>query len=152
MHSSLWGTLTAGAAGTSWYFGGLDMPNNDMAAEDFRARDQWWTISNNARQFFLDHLPYWEMKNHDELLSNQKAFCFAKKDEIYVVYLPKGESTDLAIGNGAYTIAFYDPKKGGKLFDKQNEGWKITKPNSVSLSAYNGRTNKDWVIVIKRNG
>lgn len=150
MRTSLWGSLMAGAAGTSWYFGGLDTPNNDMAAENFRARDQWWTISNNARQFFVDHLPYWEMKNHDELVSNGKAYCFAKKNEIYVVYLPKGETTDLAIGDGAFTIAFYDPKEGGKLYDKQNEGWKITKPNSVELSAYNGQKNKDWVIVIMR--
>ncbi len=150
MRTSLWGSLMAGAAGNSWYFGGLDTPNNDMAAENFRARDQWWGISNNARRFFVDHLPYWEMRNHDELLSNQKAFCFAKKDEIYVVYLPKGETTDLAIGDGAFTIAFYDPKEGGKLYDKQNEGWKITKSNSVEVSAYNGQKNKDWVIVIKR--
>ena len=151
MRTSLWGSLMAGGAGTSWYFGGLDIPNNDMAAEDFRARDQWWTISNNARSFFVDHLPFWEMQNQDELLSNKKAFCFAKKDEIYAVYLPKGEVTDLKIGDGAFTIAFYDPKEGGKLYDKQNEGWKITKPNSVSLSAYNGQTKKDWVIVIMRN-
>ena len=151
MRTSLWGSLMAGGGGTSWYFGGLDAPNNDMAAENFRARDQWWSISNNARQFFVDHLPYWEMNGHDELLSNKKAFCFAKKDEIYVVYLPKGEVTDLAIGDGAFTIAFYDPKEGGKLYDKQNEGWKITKPNSVELSAYNGQTSKDWVIVIMRN-
>jgi hypothetical protein len=148
MRTSLWGSLMAGGAGNSWYFGGLDTPNNDMAAENFRARDQWWTISNNARSFFVDHLPFWEMRNHDELLSNQKAFCFAKKDEIYVVYLPKGETTDLEIGEGAFTIGFYDPKEGGKIYDKQNEGWEITKPNSVSLSAYNGQKNKDWVIVI----
>jgi len=150
MRSSLWGSLMAGAAGSSWYFGGLDAPNNDMAAENFRARDQWWSISNNARKFFVDHLPFAEMKSHDELLSNKKAYCFAKKDEIYVVYLPKGESTDLVIGDGAFTIAFYDPKEGGKLYDKQNEGWKITKPNSVELSAYNGQKNIDWVIVIMR--
>ena len=90
------------------------------------------------------------MQNQDELLSNEKAYCFAKKDEFYVVYLPKNEQTDLQIGDGAFTIAFYDPKKGGMLLDKQNEGWKITKPNSVELSAYNGQVDKDWVIVIKR--
>ena len=150
MHTSLWGSLMAGGGGTSWYFGGLDGPNNDMAAEDFRARDQWWTITNNARQFFINHLPFWEMQNHDELLNNKKAFCFAKKNEVYVVYLPKGENTDLAIGDGAFSIAFYDPKAGGKLYDMQNEGWKITKPNSVSLSAYNGQKNKDWVILIMK--
>ncbi|MGB7395954.1 MAG: DUF5060 domain-containing protein [Pricia sp.] len=150
MRSSLWGSLLSGAAGTSWYFGGLDTANNDMAAEDFRARDAWWTISNNAKQFFYDHLPFWEMQNYDTLLSNPKAYCFAQKDEIYVVYLPKGETTDLQIGDGAFTIAFYDPKEGGMLHDKQNEGWKITKPNSVELSAYNGQAEKDWVIVIKR--
>lgn len=150
MRSSLWGSLMAGAAGTSWYFGGLDGPNNDMAAEDFMARDRWWTISSNAKRFFNDHLPFWEMQGHDELLNNKKAFCFAKKDEIYVVYLPKGEKTDLQIGDGAFTIAFYDPIEGGMLYDKQNEGWKITKPNSVELSAYNGLKDKDWVIVIAR--
>ena len=151
MRSSLWGSIMSGAAGASWYFGGLDAPNSDMAAEDFRARDQWWTICTNAVQFFHDHLPFWKMQNHDELLSNDKAFCFAKKDEIYVVYLPKGESTDLKITNGAFSIAFYDPMKGGMLYDKQNEGWKITKPNSVELSAYNGQTDKDWVILIARS-
>ena len=150
MRSSLWGSLMAGAAGTSWYFGGLDVPNNDMAAEDFRVRDRWWTISSNANQFFNQHLPFSEMRGHDELLSNKKAFCFAKKDEIYVVYLPKGEQTDLQIGDGAFTIAFFDPMEGGMLYDKQNEGWKITKPNSVELSAYNGLKDKDWVIVIAR--
>ena len=150
MHSSLWGSLLSGGAGTSWYFGGLDAANNDLAAEDFRTRDQWWDITTNANNFFNDHLPFWEMQNHDELLSNEKAYCFAKKDEIYVVYLPKCEKTDLKIGDGAFTIAFYDPKAGGMLHDKQNEGWKITKPNSVELSAYNGQSEKDWVIVIMR--
>jgi hypothetical protein len=150
MHSSLWGSMLSGAAGTSWYFGGLDTSNNDMAAEDFRARDQWWNISNNAKQFFYDHLPFWEMQNHDELLSNPKAYCFAQKDQIYVVYLPKGETTDLQIGDGSFAIAFYNPKEGGMLHDKQNEGWKITKPNSVELSAYNGQSDKDWVILIAK--
>ncbi|HEA23221.1 hypothetical protein LCGC14_1034250 [marine sediment metagenome] len=150
MHSSLWGSLLSGGAGTSWYFGGLDTPNNDLSAEDFRTRDQWWDITVNAKKFFNDHLPFSEMQNQDELLSNEKAYCFAKKDEFYVVYLPKHEKTDLKIGDGAFTIAFYDPKVGGMLLDKQNEGWKITKPNSVELSAYNGQDDKDWVIVIKK--
>ena len=150
MHSSLWGSLMSGGAGTSWYFGSSDIPNNDLGAEDFRTRDQWWDISNNAKTFFNDYLPFWEMQNHDELLSNKKAYCFAQKDEFYLVYLPKNETTDLQIGDGAFMIAFYDPKKGGMLHDKENEGWKITKPNSVELSAYNGQSDKDWVIVIKR--
>ena len=62
MRTSLWGSLMAGAAGASWYFGGLDAPNNDMAAEDFRARDRWWSISTYAKKFFKDHLPFWEMR------------------------------------------------------------------------------------------
>lgn len=150
MHSSLWGSLMSGGAGTSWYFGSSDVSNNDLSAEDFRTRDQWWDVVSNAKHFFNDHLPFWEMQNHDDLLSNKKAYCFAKKDEIYVVYLPKFEKTDLKIGDGAFAIAFFDPKEGGKLHDKQNEGWKITKPNSVELSAYNGQSDKDWVIVIAR--
>lgn len=151
MRTSLWGSLMAGSAGNSWYFGGLDTPNNDMAAENFRARDKWWAISTIAKDFFENHLPYDEMECRDNLLSNKKAFCFAKKDEIYVVYLPKGETTDLQIGDGTYSIAFFDPMAGGKLRDRQNEGWKITKPNSVELSAYNGEKNKDWVILIGKS-
>lgn len=150
MKSCLWGAYMAGAAGTSWYFGGEDMPNNDLAAEDLRARHNWWTISNNAHHFFMDHLPFGEMQNHNELLSKGSAYCFAKRGEIYVVYLPKNQTTDLEIGDGNYAIAFYDPLAGGLLLDKPNQGWKITKANSVSLSAYDGQAHKDWVIVIKR--
>ena len=150
MKSSLWGAYMAGAAGTSWYFGGEDAPNNDLAAEDLRARHNWWTVSNHAHQFFEDHLPFGEMQNHNELLSNKEAFCFARRGEIYVVYLPKNQTTDLEIGDGNYAIAFYDPLAGGLLLDKPNQGWEITKANSVSLSAYDGLVHKDWVIVIKR--
>lgn len=151
MRTSLWGSLMAGSAGNSWYFGGLDTPNNDMAAENFRARDEWWRRSSVAKEFFETHLPFDDMECQDQLLSNKRAFCFAKKDELYLVYLPKGETTDLEIGDGAYTIAFFDPVEGGKLHDKPNEGWKITRPNSVELSAYNGEKHKDWVILIGKN-
>jgi hypothetical protein len=90
------------------------------------------------------------MENHNELLSNPKAFCFSKRGEIYAVYLPKAETTELEIGDGNYVIAFYDPVEGGLLLDKPNQGWEITKANSVSLSAYDGQKKKDWVIVIQR--
>ncbi len=150
MRTSLWGAYMGGAAGTSWYFGANDMPNNDLAAEDLRARENWWKISSNARQFFINHLPFDEMTNHDELLSNSRVYCFAKKGEIYAVYLPKNQTTELEIGDGNYAIAFYDPLEGGMLLDTPNQGWKITKANSVLLSSYGGAKNKDWVIVIIR--
>ncbi|MEM9142904.1 MAG: DUF5060 domain-containing protein [Bacteroidota bacterium] len=149
MKTSLWGTLMAGGAGTSWYFGGMDMPNNDMAAEDLRARDRWWEISDNARRFFQEHLPFWDMEGQDGLLGNPKAYCFAKKDEIYVVYLPKGETTDLALGDGHFTMAFYDPWKGGELH-KMDEAWQSDTAHSVKLSEYKGQRDRDWVIVVSR--
>ena len=124
--------------------------NNDLAAEDFRAREKWWQVSNTARQFFTDHVPFSSLSNHDELLSNPEAYCLAKVGEIYVVYLPKYQATELEIGDGNYIIAFFDPYGGGKLLDKKNQGWEITKANSVSLSAYDGQRHKDWVILIKK--
>ncbi len=150
MRSSLWGSYMAGGAGTSWYFGNADMAHNDLAAEDFRAREKWWQVSNTARQFFTDHVPFSSLSNHDELLSNPEAYCLAKVGEIYVVYLPKYQATELEIGDGNYIIAFFDPYGGGKLLDKKNQGWEITKANSVSLSAYDGQRHKDWVILIKK--
>ena len=62
MHTSMWGSLLSGGAGTSWYFGESDTPNNDLSAEDFRARDQWWDITANAKKFFNDHLPFWKCR------------------------------------------------------------------------------------------
>ena len=150
MRGKLWGSLMSGGAGNAWNISEVDTMQTDLNLERFKAYEPWWKISANAKQFFIDHLPFWEMQNHDELLSDETAYCFAKKDEIYLVYLPKCQTTDLQIGDGAYTIAFYDPRAGGKLYDKQNEGWKITKPNSVELTAYNGQRNKDWVIIIAK--
>jgi len=48
---ALWGTLLSGGAGVEWYFGAKH-PNNDLTSEDWRERDQLWTITNHARLFF----------------------------------------------------------------------------------------------------
>lgn len=150
MRSGLWGTYLAGGAGSSWYFGSQDMPSNELAGEDFRTHEKWLQITRTANKFFTDHVPFAGMENHYELVSNPQAYCLAKVGEIYVVYLPKYQTTELEIGDGNYIIAFFDPYEGGKLLDKKNQGWEVTKANSVSLSSYDGQRYKDWVILIKK--
>ncbi len=150
MKTTLWGSLMAGAAGNSW-----KVPKRQYIADgpldaNFREMDSWWQITQNATQFFTSHVNFTKMQSHDELLSNPAAFCLASVGEEYLVYLPEYEQTDLAIGDGNYVIAFFDPYRGGKLLDKKNQGWEITKANSVSLSAYDGQQHKDWVILIKK--
>lgn len=43
----LWGNLMAGGAGVEYYFG-YSFPDSDLTCEDFRSRDNMWTLSRYA--------------------------------------------------------------------------------------------------------
>lgn len=58
---ALWANLMAGGGGVEWYFG-YQRPHNDLDLEDFRSRDRLWDYTRFARQFFEEHLPFWEME------------------------------------------------------------------------------------------
>ncbi len=150
MKSILWKSLMAGAAGNSWRVVQQQLVTEGPYEVNFRTMAPWWQITQNAHEFFMNHVNFDKMQNHDELLSNPDAFCLASEGGEYLVYLPGYERTDLKIGDGNYVIAFFDPYRGGKLLDKKNQGWEITKANSVSLSAYDGQQHKDWLILIKK--
>lgn len=113
---ALWGTLLSGGAGVEWYFGAKH-PHNDLSSEDWRERNRLWEVSNIARVFFEENLPYWEMKPNHSLVNNPNAYCLVKQNEIYAIYLPeKGTYTiDLRDNNQSYSVYWYDPLKGGEL-------------------------------------
>jgi hypothetical protein len=145
----LWANLLAGGAGVEWYFG-YQFAHNDLDCEDWRSRDALWDQTRFALEFFHRHLPFWEMRHQDGLVSPAESFCFAKRGEVYAVYLPRGgeASLDLAGAEGAFRILWYDPRKGGEL--QQGSAREAGAPGKVSLGLPPEERARDWVVLIRR--
>ena len=71
-HEVLWGNLMAGGGGVEWYFGYRNH-NNDLGCEDWRSRDRMWDYTRFALDFF-EKIPFWKMKSHDELITDEKSY------------------------------------------------------------------------------
>ncbi|WP_308992172.1 DUF5060 domain-containing protein [Mariniflexile litorale] len=147
---TLWGNLMAGGAGVEYYFG-YKLTQNDIIAEDFRSRDKSWEYCKIALDFFKDNnIPFWEMKNENELVGNFSAdnsiYCFASKNELYLVYLPLGgkANLDMTLASGEFTLSWFNPRTGGSLSPETIIGG----GQSVLLSAPSEK--EDWLAVVKR--
>lgn len=145
---TLWGHLMAGGAGVEYYFG-YRLAENDLVAEDFRSRDRSWDYCRIALEFFeRERIPFWQMKNADELVGNpsrnNSRYGFALPGKLYLVYLPQGgEATlDLAGAAGAFSIAWFNPREGGEL----RHGPQVTGGAAVSLAAPDS---EDWLAVLR---
>ncbi len=143
---TLWGTLMAGGCGVEYYFG-YKLPQNDLIAQDYRSRDQSWDFARIAIAFFRDHkIPLGDMTCRDELIGNRKhdnsKYCLAKENELYLVYLPNGGSTDIKLPAGKFTVAWFNPRTG-----------EITKPSPMDGTTLSAADKEDWLAVIrKQNG
>jgi len=144
----LWANLMAGGAGVEWYFG-YNFDHNDLNCEDWRSRDHMWDLTRYAIDFFLDHLPFQEMKHHDELTANPNDYCFAAPGKVYAVYLPDGGSTSLDLGDSASTfkVKWYNPREGGPLADGTVKT--VHGPGIISIGDPPTDPDKDWTVVIK---
>jgi hypothetical protein len=150
---TLWGTLMAGGAGVEYYFG-YTLPENDLNCEDWRSRDKSWNFARIALEFFRDHkIPFWEMTSADELIGNPNndntRYCFAKQNEIYLVYLPTGGdcTIDLAQASGDFSLQWFNPRDGGPLEDgavRQLRAGQRIKFNAPTADG------KDWLAIIRR--
>jgi len=143
---ALWANLMAGGAGCEWYFG-YKYPHNDLTCEDFRSRENLWTQTRYARQFF-ERLPLERMRPEPKLVRPASAWCFAAPGEVYVVYLPEGGSTELALEPGNYTVHWYNPRRGGPLQvgsaqQVQGSGWR-------SLGQPPAEAQQDWAVLLRR--
>jgi len=145
----LWGNLMAGGAGVEWYFG-FTFPHNDLTCEDWRTRDHMWDLTRYALEFFRDHLPFARMAHHDELTSAAKDYCLAYPGEVYAVYLPDGEPTDLDLGpsTDTFLIRWFNPRTGGPL--QIGTLASTTGPGKVALGQPQEDTDRDWVALVKR--
>lgn len=147
---TLWGNLMAGGAGVEYYFG-YKLTQNDIIAEDFRSRDKSWDYCRIALDFFKENkIPFWEMKNEDELVGNfahdNSIYCFGSRSELYLVYLPHGgkATLDLTLAAGEYTISWFNPRTGGSLSAETAIGG----GQSTILVAPSEK--EDWLAVVKR--
>jgi hypothetical protein len=138
----------AGGYGVEWYFG-YKSPHSDLTCQDFRSRDLFWDQNRHARRFFENQIPFWKMEPADELTSDTISYCFASKDEVYVVFLPSGiETTSVDIGNSGkdFSIQWYNPREGGELQPGTIE--KVTANGIVQIGLPPFEKEKDWVALI----
>ena len=151
----LWGNLMAGGAGVDYYFG-YGLPDNDLVAENFRSREKSWEYGRIAIDFFhAQKIPFWEMANADALVGNDKhdnsRYCFAKANEVYLVYLPSGDtaSLDLSKATGQFGVSWFDPRNGGPL--KRGSISTVTGGASAALGEPPDNPAEDWLVVVRKN-
>jgi hypothetical protein len=115
--NALWGNLMAGGAGVEWYFG-YQHPHSDLTCQDYRVRGKMWKQSRIALEFFADHeIPFWDMANANEQLSQRDAYCLSQPGRLYLVYMKNGGQTalDLSDVDGVFEIQWFNPRDGGPL-------------------------------------
>lgn len=143
----LWGNLLGGGSGCEWYFG-YKYPHNDLNCEDWRSRERLWDQTRWALEFFQQQLPFTEMQPADELTAAGDDYCFAKPGEVYAVYLPAGDSTELELAQGRYSVRWYNPRQGGELAAGTVET--LSGPGRASLGRPAKDDGKDWVALVRR--
>jgi len=143
---ALWGSLMAGAGGAEWYFG-YRYPNNDLNCEDFRSRELWWKQTKIATDFFQHYLPFSQMKPANELVSPATGYCLVKAGDVYAVYLPKVEPTEITLPEGKYLVKWFNPRIDGKLVDG---AIKTLNGGKVSFGMPPAEPEKDWVVLITK--
>lgn len=150
---ALWGNLMGGGAGVEWYFG-YAYAHTDLNCEDWRSREIMWNQTRYALEFFHEHIPFWEMWPANEVSANDKALVFAKEGEIYAVYLPEGNRTDLRIASGEYTLHWYDPRNGGALQQGKPAAVRVGETSMRDVGSLRitppHHPGKDWVALLRR--
>lgn len=144
----LWGALLAGGAGVEWYFG-YRFPHTDLTCEDFRSRENWWKQSTIATQF-VEQFPLEEMKENDELINVEGAYCLAKPGELFLAYLPiASRNINIRIDEAeTYSVRWFNPREGGELKDAGVT--EISGPGVQNLGNPPSDSRGDWVVVIEK--
>jgi hypothetical protein len=148
--NALWGALLAGGAGVEWYFG-YEHPHSDLTAQDWRSRDRMWDQCRVALKFFSNNaIPFWQMRNRNELSSATDSYVFGKQGEAYVVYLKHGEATtlDLANDRATFELHWFNPRTGEFVGDQVD----VTGGDAVSLRPPAERDGEDWIAYLRANG
>ena len=146
-HFALWGSLMGGAGGAEWYFG-YRYPNNDLNCEDFRSRELWWKQTRIALDFFRNNIPFAKMTSANELVSPANAYCLAKANEVYAIYLPHGGSSEISLPDGKYLEKWFNPRTDGRLQDGIVKT--LSGGGKASIGQPPSEADKDWVVLITK--
>lgn len=148
-YQSLWGTLLAGGYGVEYYFG-YGTGETDLTAQDFRSRESKWNDAKLAIDFFQNEIPFWLMQNADGLTTNNQAYCLAQENEVYVIYLPGNEITNLNLNqaDGTYSVQWFDPVNGGAL--QNGSVLNIIGGLERELGNPPNNPDSDWVVLLKK--
>lgn len=156
---ALWGNLMSGGSGVEWYFGYAN-PHTDLNCEDWRSREQLWTITNHALTFFREHCDLGAAEQSHELLADAEGYCLTTRSNAsnskvgsgYVLYLLQATSKDqqpklnLADVTGQFEVQWYDPLTGGDL--QQGSVQSVAGGEVVPLGLPPGNAEQDWALLI----
>ena len=82
------------------------------------AWERVWTELGGTRAF-MESLPFWEMEPANDVVQSGKAFCLAKRGEVYALYLPEGGEieVDLPAGQEFYgRLVESGPRSIGQVY------------------------------------
>ncbi len=147
--NALWGAIMAGGAGIEWYFG-YAHPHSDLTCQDFRVRQKMWKQSALALTFFSDYkIPFWNMTNANEKVSNKDGYCLNEPGKIYLVFLKNAKPTtlDLSGAEGIFEILWFNPRKGGALQPGSIPA--VTANGTAALGTPPGDCGQDWLAVVR---
>jgi hypothetical protein len=91
------------------------------------------------------------MISDDRATGNEAAFCLAKKEEIYAVYLPNGgKPTRINLPNSGktFSVRWYDPRNGGDLQKGSVLSVVATGKKDVGLPP--SEQHQDWVVLVQK--
>jgi len=81
------------------------------------AWEQVWTELGGTRAF-MESLPFWEMEPANDVVQSGKAFCLAKRGEVYALYLPEGGEAVVDLpADRDFVVSWWNPDqdRSGKL-------------------------------------
>jgi hypothetical protein len=142
----LWGNLMAGGAGVEYYFG-YKLPQNDLACEDWRSREQSWRYAKIALDFFrTQSIPFWDMEPADALLDDHTNFCLAEPN-LYLVYLPNGGTANLTLPENrkGYSMSWFNPRTGNA---PRTVTQNLQAAQKVSLGPPD-EVDEDWLLILR---
>ncbi len=141
----LWKNLIAGGQGVMWYGGS----KGDFETENFNRFEILFDWSKYAFDFFKgNQIPYWNMRNNDNLVSGNNNHALVEAGKYYVIYLEKGGNPNLNLNgaNGNYNIKWFDPRNGGNL--KNGSITQISGGGNRNIGNPPNNTGNDWVALV----
>ena len=143
----LWGHFMAGGAGVEWYFG-AHYPQNDLGLEDFSTRQQLWTQTKHALDFFESNVPVGSLEPcPEDLIDRPDVYCAAKESDFFLLYLPESSNGMFNLPSKKYSLLWYDPLEGGDL--QYSNNLEIEGKNWINLGFSPNEDGRDWVLMLR---